>query len=414
MNEIDNLDDQIVAQHNDLIKAVAEMDRMPLKLFEIIVGSYDDRKRESTVKIKKQVIYDLLDVKGSNRATRLRNTIRDLHSHATFHFEQKEDDGTTTEHSIAPIQEFAWNSAQDYVEVVFAPKLLPYISLLQSNFTKYKLTDVAGLNSKHAITLYKLLAMNYNQYQYYQQHADKLRRQDQLDKYKNPTFTVRELRHLTSTEKKYKGHFSSFERIVIKSPIDEINEHTDFSISYDKLKRGRKINAIQFHVEKNNIITSENSAQSDTQQPVDQEAYKAVVANPITPLLATNKIISMLTAMQDQQLMINLANQVYPVYEDIATKYGDKVLNQHLSYLGKHIGNNLSGDALIAYLKKAAKNRLAQLAKKANTSLKKQHGHKKVQEEMPAWSKMSEKEINKKASAEEIAKLKERIANRRK
>ena len=81
-------------------------------------------------KIKKQVIYDLLDVKGSNRATRLRNTIRDLHSHATFHFEQKEDDGTTTEHSIAPIQEFAWNSAQDYVEVVFAPKLLPYISLL--------------------------------------------------------------------------------------------------------------------------------------------------------------------------------------------------------------------------------------------------------------------------------------------
>ncbi len=414
MNEIDNFDDQIVAQHNDLIKAVAEMDRMPLKLFEIIVGSYDDRKRESTVKIKKQVIYDLLDVKGSNRATRLRNTIRDLHSHATFHFEQKEDDGTTTEHSIAPIQEFAWNSAQDYVEVVFAPKLLPYISLLQSNFTKYKLTDVAGLNSKHAITLYKLLAMNYNQYQYYQQHADKLRRQDQLDKYKNPTFTVRELRHLTSTEKKYKGHFSSFERIVIKSPIDEINEHTAFSISYDKLKRGRKINAIQFHVEKNNIITSEKSAQSDTQQPVDQEAYKAVVANPITPLLATNKIISMLTAMQDQQLMINLANQVYPVYEDIATKYGDKVLNQHLSYLGKHIGNNLSGDALIAYLKKAAKNRLAQLAKKANTSLKKQHSHKKVQEEMPAWSKMSEKEINKKASAEEIAKLKERIANRRK
>ena len=51
----------------------------------------------------------------------------------------------------------------------------------------------------------------------------------------------------------------------------------------------------------------------------------------------------MLTAMQDQQLMINLANQVYPVYEDIATKYGDKVLNQHLSYLGKHIGNSRWG-----------------------------------------------------------------------
>lgn len=36
---------QIVAQHNDLIQAVAKMERMPLKLFEIIVGSYDDRKK---------------------------------------------------------------------------------------------------------------------------------------------------------------------------------------------------------------------------------------------------------------------------------------------------------------------------------------------------------------------------------
>ncbi|MCC4370549.1 RepB family plasmid replication initiator protein [Limosilactobacillus reuteri] len=421
MNELNNINEQIVVQHNDLIKAVAEMDRMPLKLFEIIVGSYDDRKRENTVRIKKQVIYTLLDVKASNRATRLRNTIRDLHRHATFHFEHTEDDGTVTEHSIAPIQEFTWNSARDYVEVVFAPALLPYISLLQNNFTKYKLTDVAGLNSKHAITLYKLLAMNYNQAQYYQNHPEKLRSQEQITKYANPIFSVKDLRHITSTEEKYKGRFSSFERIVLKAPIQEINSHTDFSITYEKLKHGRSITAIQFHIEKNNITASENSGgitqpenKNNPQQPVDQEVYKAAVANPITPLLATNKIISMLTVMQEQQLMINLANQVYPVYEDIATKYGDKALEQHLSYLGSHIGSDLKGDALVAYLKKAAKNRLAQLAKKAKTSQENQRGHRKIQEEMPEWSKRSEKDKMKKASPEEVAKLKERIANRKK
>ncbi|WP_323058344.1 DnaD domain protein [Limosilactobacillus reuteri] len=48
---------------------------------------------------------------------------------------------------------------------------------------------------------------------------------------------------------------------------------------------------------------------------------------------------------------------------------------------------------------------------------KKQHNYRKrpsVQEKMPEWSKKDQKELNKKASPEEIAKLKARIANRKK
>lgn len=411
------LDEKMVTQHNDLIKAVAEMDRMPLKLFEIIVGSYDDRRSKDTVQIKKQLIYDLMDVKGSNKSYRLRTAIRNLHTHSTFHFEKKEDDGTITEYSIAPIQEIEWNSAKDFVQVTFAPKLLPYISMLQNNFTKYKLTDVAGLNSKHAITLYKLLAMNYNQFQYYTKHPDKLRNHDQLNVYANPKFTVKELKHVTGTEKMYKNRFSNFEKVVLKSPVKEINDNTEFSISYEKIKKGRSVQAIQFHVTKDNI----KQAVDNYSKPVGLEYdYQQAVNSKYSPLLATYGVVDMLTIMQNKKLIIKLANEVYPLYDQMIDRFGEKSLNQHLTYLGTHMKADIPDDRLVKYLTTAANNRLDDLVKPSKKERKptKKSAHKHIEEKMPAmkkWEDLSEKEKEEsKASPSEVEEIRRRLATRNK
>lgn len=388
--------EQTVTQHNDLVRAVAEMDRMPLKLFEIIVGAYDERKNQTTVYIKKQLVYDLMDINDRNRVSRLRKVLTDLHQHATFHFKTKEVDGSITEYSISPIQEIMWNHAQDDIKVVFAPKLLPYISLLQSNFTKYRLADVARLNSKHAIIIYKLLAMNYNQYQYY---ASRKFNSEKLDEFANPTITIKELRRLTSTENKYLGRFSSFETKVLKLPLKEINENTAFSISYDKVKRGRQIYAIQFHVTKNDITVTDNGLGI-----LQSAEYQRALNSPYTPLLATNQIIDMVTLMQDQSLVLSLASEVYPLYEKIVSDYGENALNKHLSYLKEHM-NKVAKKGLTDYLAKAAQNRIDQLKNSSNA---------RKTEEMPAWTKKSSEELTKKATPEEIASLKQRIANRKK
>lgn len=372
------------------------MERMPLKLFEIIVGSYDDRKNTDTVYIKKKLVYDLLSLEGTNRNSRLRTAIHELHTNATFHFKTKEADGSITEYSISPIQEIMWNHAQDDIKVVFAPKLLPYISLLQSNFTKYRLADVARLNSKHAIIIYKLLAMNYNQYQYY---ASRKFNSEKLDEFANPTITIKELRRLTSTENKYLGRFSSFETKVLKLPLKEINENTAFSISYDKVKRGRQIYAIQFHVTKNDITVTDNGLGI-----LQSAEYQRALNSPYTPLLATNQIIDMVTLMQDQSLVLSLASEVYPLYEKIVSDYGENALNKHLSYLKEHM-NKVAKKGLTDYLAKAAQNRIDQLKNSSNA---------RKTEEMPAWTKKSSEELTKKATPEEIASLKQRIANRKK
>ena len=154
--------DSIVTQHNDLITAVARMEKIPLKLFEMAVGAYDSQSNSNEVEIDKELVYDFLDIKGGSRSKRLEKALFDLHQHAVFTLTHKEDDGTETTMTISPISSTSYNSAGSKIKLRFDRDLLPYISMLQTNFTQYRLSDIAELGSKYAIVLYKLLTMSYN------------------------------------------------------------------------------------------------------------------------------------------------------------------------------------------------------------------------------------------------------------
>ena len=40
------------------------------------------------------------------------------------------------------------------------------------------------------------------------------------------------------------------EKWILKNPLEEINDHTSFNVTYDKVKKGRSIDSIVFHIEK--------------------------------------------------------------------------------------------------------------------------------------------------------------------
>jgi plasmid replication initiation protein len=42
----------------------------------------------------------------------------------------------------------------------------------------------------------------------------------------------------------------AFETWILKKPLEEINAHTSFNVSYEKVKKGRSIDSIVFHIEK--------------------------------------------------------------------------------------------------------------------------------------------------------------------
>lgn len=76
--------------------------------------------------------------------------------------------------------------------------------------------------------------MYYNQYEHYSAKGG--RREEQVESYRNPSISIKELRILTDTVNTYKK-LSMFEIRVLKEPLEEINEHTHFNVSYEKIKK---------------------------------------------------------------------------------------------------------------------------------------------------------------------------------
>ena len=75
------------------------------------------------------------------------------------------------------------------------------------------------------------------------------KQEEQVESYRTPTISIRELREMTDTVKEYQ-RFTNFSRKILDLPLKEINAHTSFNVSYDKVKKGRSVDSIVFHITK--------------------------------------------------------------------------------------------------------------------------------------------------------------------
>lgn len=107
------------------------------------------------------------------------------------------------------------------VTLEFDDELIPYLLQLKSRFTRYELRNTLYLKNKYSIRVYELLK--------------------QLQNIKSGKFTIEELKNLLMLEKGQYSRLYDFERFILKSSMEEINEYTDLDVSYEKNKNGRKV-----------------------------------------------------------------------------------------------------------------------------------------------------------------------------
>ncbi len=227
---------------------------------------------------------------------------------------------------------------------------------LKAEFTQYKISELKELNSKYSLILYRWLAMNYSQYEHYSVKGG--RRAEQVEAYRNPSITVKELREITDTINEY-TRFQSFENRVLKNAIEEINAHTSFNVSYEKVKKGRSIDSIVFHIEKkrraddNSYKLEDTAFQVDKKQKEQSEAVlvKQAMESKYTRLLIENFLLSPLE-MTDTALMAGLQKNVYPLYDELKELRGLNGVKDHLSYVASK-QEAYSKRNVAKYLKKA-------------------------------------------------------------
>jgi len=348
-----------IVEHNDLITSVAKMDKVPLKIFELAVSCIDtdNPPKDHTILLSKTELFAFFKVSDNDKHSRFKEAIEKMQKQAFFQIKEVKGKGYNMK-SIVPIPFVEWNSYNDEVKIEFHREIMPYLIELKEKFTQYALSDLVDLNSKYSIILYKWLSMNYNQYEHYSNKGG--RRAEQVESYRNPSILVKELRIMSDTVNEYKD-FRNFDKWVLKKPIEEINKYTSFNVSYDKIKKGRSIDSIVFHITKkpvarNDFYKLEEQDPIYFQDKANKEQAEELLAgkalkSKYTKLLLDNMLLSPYE-MTDTSLMAGLQAHVYPLYDELKALRGLNGVKDHLSYVrGKQ--EAYSKRNIAKYLKKA-------------------------------------------------------------
>lgn len=123
------------------------------------------------------------------------------------------------------VQSIRFLESKSVVGLRFSKEILPFISNLSREFTKYSLSDIAGMSSAYAIRIYELLS----------QYRSIGKRE----------ISVESLRTMLELGKRY-PLFADLKRWVIDTAVDQINEYSPLSVRYEQKKTGRKVTHIQF------------------------------------------------------------------------------------------------------------------------------------------------------------------------
>ena len=126
------------------------------------------------------------------------------------------------------VQEVQYIPDEGRVELRFAHSILPYLSLLQREFTTYKLRHVASMRSTHGIRLYELLVQ-------WRQSGER-----EID--------IEDLRRMFGVEGRYKA-VKDLKKHVLEPAVRDVNEHSDLSVEWGQRKAGRRVVAFQFRFE---------------------------------------------------------------------------------------------------------------------------------------------------------------------
>ena len=354
---LNDLEKRKVVEHNSLITSMAKMQKTALKMFELAVSCIDTENppKDNIIYLSKKELFAFFDVSSASKHTRFKEAIELMQKQAFFQIKEVKDKGYEMT-SIVPIPTVKWNSYNDDVMIQFNQFIMPYLIDLKAEFTQYKISELKELNSKYSIILYRWLSMNYNQYEHYSVKGG--RRAEQVENYRNPSISVKELREITDTVNEY-PRFDNFERRVLKIALKEINDHTSFNVSYEKVKKGRSIDSIVFHIEKKRTA-DDNSYKLDDRAYQEDKARKAetedelvlqAINSPYTKLLMEHFLLSYLDLM-DKKILAGLQKNVYPLYDELKELRGLNGVKDHLSYVSSK-QEAYSKRNVAKYLKKA-------------------------------------------------------------
>ena len=153
------------------------------------------------------------------------------------------------------VQTIFYIEGEGRVELRFTKDMLPYLTELTRQFTKYALDDVARMDSAYGIRLYELLM--------------------QWDSQGQREIEIEQLREWLQLEGRYPS-IKDFKKWVLEPAVAQINEHSPLQASWTQRKTGRRVTHLAFtFAPKTKALEDEKP-----QQPKKTRKPKAEAAGP--------------------------------------------------------------------------------------------------------------------------------------
>ena len=125
------------------------------------------------------------------------------------------------------VSQIAYIDETATVEVIFAPAVVPLITRLEEQFSKYDIEQISSLSSAYAVRLYELLIC-------------------WRTTGKTPVIDLTEFRKRIGVLDTEYQRMDVFKRGVLELALKQVNEHTDITATYEQHKKGRVITGFSF------------------------------------------------------------------------------------------------------------------------------------------------------------------------
>lgn len=180
----------------------------------------------------------------------LKDACKDLFARQ-FSYQQRSPKGNITNMTSRWVSEIGYTENEATVQLVFAPAVVPLITRLEEQFTKYDIEQISSLSSAYAVRMYELLIC-------------------WRSTGRTPIIELAEFRKRLGVLDDEYQRIAHLKERVLELGLKQINEHTDITASYEQHKKGRVITGFSFKFKHKKKTASETPKNSDSSQHIEK------------------------------------------------------------------------------------------------------------------------------------------------
>ena len=221
----------LIVKDNSLIQASYSLSTVEQRLILLAVAeareSGNGLNPSSLLEIRASTYIHYFEVDKTTAYQVLKEASKSLFNRYVTYHDKNPKNGRNRSFHCRWVDKIGYEDQSGLVYLRFTQEVVPLITRLEENFTKYEIKQISKLTSSYAIRLYELII----QWRTTQQ---------------TPIFELSTFRNQLGLEPNSYTRMSDFKRNILDFSVAQINENTDITVKYDQHKAGRVITGFSF------------------------------------------------------------------------------------------------------------------------------------------------------------------------